>query len=427
MREEEARKAGRYGQVLIPLEEARALLIEKTAPLPAEAVPLIDAQDRTIAESIRAETALPAFDRSALDGYALLSSDLAGATPAEPVYLVLQEEVPAGYQATQPITAGRTIKVMTGAPLPEGADAVIGHEWTAAGPESGIVAFRQPVTAGNGIAPSGEEYRQGELALPAGTVIGAPEMGLLAALGHDPVLVRRKPRIGLFATGDELWEGEGRPPQGKIRPTNVYALAALVREAGGEPVLLGTATDRREAVAAAVCAGLAAGVDMILSTGGVSAGDYDVVKDALHDMGAEMLFWKVALRPGAPAVAAVTEKRLLIGLSGNPAGAVILFLLLVAPVIARLSGRTWSLPRSTALLATPWEKRKGLRGFLWAKAEEREGRLWVSLLENQKCGGMRSFLESNCLVEVPAGAHAWPEGREMTVYWLPKRGLPAPN
>ncbi|MBM7865537.1 molybdopterin molybdenumtransferase MoeA [Heliobacterium gestii] len=420
MNEEEARKSGRYGQVLIALEEARELLLAKTAPLPAEAVRLIDAMDRTIAEPIRAERPLPLFDRSALDGYAVASRDLREATQDQPVHLFVQEEVPAGHQAKQPLATGRTIKVMTGAPLPEGADAVVGHEFTTSGSLKDAVFFRSPVVPGQGVAPKGEEYGAGELAIPAGAVIGAAESALLAALRRDPVRVRRRPRIGLFGTGDELWEGDGTPPPGKIRPTNVYALAALVRQAGGEPVLLGTAADRREAVADVFRAGLEAGLDLVISTGGVSAGDYDVVKDALYGMDAEMLFWKVALRPGAPAVAARWEKGLLIGLSGNPAGAVILFILLVAPVIASLSGRSWSLPRSTARLAAPFAKRKGLRGFLWGKAEEREGRLWVRLLDNQKCGGMRSFLESNCLVEVPAGAHDWPAGRETSVLWLPK-------
>lgn len=408
---------GRYGKVMVPLEEAREILLSKVRALESERVSLIEAMGRVLAQPVIAEEPVPSFDRSPLDGYAVRTSDVAGASQEHPVTLRVIEEVPAGYIATQPLVSGTAIKVLTGAPLPEGADGVIRYEETHFTPME--VTISRPMIPGEGIAPRGEEIQLGETVLSGGTVLGSPHIGLLASLGIRSVRVFRRPKVGLFSTGDELWDGAGELPPGKIRPTNLYTLAALIWEAGGEAVLLGTTRDRREDVAATFQKAVSAGVDMVLSTGGVSAGDYDVVKDAMADGGAENLFWKVALRPGAPVATAQLDGRLLIGLSGNPAGAIMIFLLLVAPVIAALGGKQWSLRRSTAFLAHPVQKRKGLRGFWWARVEQVDGRLAVTLLGEQKCGVMRSYLASNCLVELPAGSHDWSEGRETLVYWLP--------
>lgn len=412
---------GRYGQVLVALEIARELLIARVSPLPVEPVPLTAASGRVLGQTIMAPEYVPPFDRSVLDGYAIRSGDVAQATPENPVTLAVTAEIPAGYIAPHPVTPGTAIKVFTGTPLPVDADTVVRYEETTAGPAT-VTIFRS-LKPGEGVAPKGEEIQAGETVLPAGVVLGSPHIGLLASLGLPTIPVHRRPRIGIFCTGDELWEGNGPLPPGKIHPTNLHTLAALVRETGGEPVLFGTTRDRRPEVANRYQQAVTEDVDLVLSTGGVSAGDYDVVKDAMADAGAENLFWKVALRPGAPVAAGYLAGRLLIGLSGNPAGVIIIFWLLVAPVIAALAGKPWTLRHSIAQLAHPVHKAKGMRGFQWAIATETGGKLTVTLAKEQKCGVMRSYLLANCLVELPAGPQSWPLGRPVIVYWLPGREL----
>ena len=397
----------------IELEEARALLAESVRPLGVEQVSRQEALGRTLAEDVTAPLDQPPFDRSPLDGYALRSADLTGASPEHPVSLRVVETVYAGGVPSRALGPGEAIRIMTGAMLPRGCDCVLQHERTDNGLEQ--VQIYAALSPHDNYCDRGEDYRTGEVLLPAGTVVDAAAVGVLASAGLSSVPVRRRPVVRVLSTGDEVVSPDLHPlPAGKIYGSNQELLTARLRELGVSDVrglLIGD--DPREV--ADTMAQLLGECDLLITTGGVSAGDKDIFHEALPLLGAERVFWKVNLKPGTPAMYSLWQGQPILSLSGNPFAAAATFELLARPLLAALTGESrFSLCSRTAVVEGSFPKaspgRRFLRGFY------QEGR--VSLTGKNDSGMLASLVGCNCLVDLPAGSPPVQEGQTVTVLLL---------
>lgn len=410
---------------MIRLEEALDIVLNSVTSLPFEKVNLLDSLDRVLAEDIYSAINIPPFDRSPLDGYALRAEDTTGASSDSPAILEVLEEVPAGYVASQGLKPMTAIKILTGAPIPKGADAVIRFEDTK---ENGdTVEIFKPLKPNESICFAGEDIKEGELVLSKNTIINSVAIGLLASLGISEVPVLRKPKVAILSTGDELIDITEPLKPGKIHNSNLYLLAASVKALGCEPILIGNVKDRLEDTTAALNKGLKE-ADLVISTGGVSVGDYDIVKDAIRHCSAQILFWKVAVKPGTPVVVGEREGKMIFGLSGNPAGATIVFEILVKPVLRKLAGKTQVLPlKAVATFDDQFLKKSGmrrfLRGYIYKQGEEYK----VTLTGKQTPGVLRSLLGCNALIDVPAGSGVLTTGNQVEVFIIEESGKDSSN
>lgn len=397
------------------LETARTALLAAAVPAKAEPVPLETCWRRVMAEAVVADMDFPPFDRSPLDGYALVAAEVEAASFEQPVWLKVVEDLPAGRVPVQAIGRGLAARIMTGAPVPAGATGVVRLEDVAA--EGGQVAIYHGAGCGENICVRGEEIAAGERVILPGTVINAGVMGLLALLGKDRPLVYQRPRAAIFATGGEVRPVAEPLPPGTIRNSNSYMLAGQVLEAGGEPVHYSIAPDSTAEIAARLAA--AAECDLVVTTGGVSVGDYDLMADAYRAAGITILFERVSIKPGMPVLAGVKDGRLYLGLSGNPAAAAIAFEQLVRPVIVKMSGRSnWARPRARARLTSPFAKQTGAPRFLWARCTPGEEGLYVQPLSFQGNGMLKSAAAANALIAIPAHSPPLPAGAEVEVLLL---------
>ena len=400
----------------VPLEMALELALANVTRLPDEECDLLQTVGRVLAEPLRASVNLPPFDRSPLDGFALRSTDTIGASPSVPAVLKVTEEVPAGYVARGRVASATAIKVSTGAPLPPGADCIIRFEDTKR--MGDLVVIDRQLTAGSNIVWCGEDVRKGEVLLTEGQVLGSAEIGLLAALGQRRVKVYRRPLVAVISVGDEL-EVKDRPLKpGKIYDSNRYALAAGVIEAGGLADIFEPLPDRIEPLQEMLKA-LTPEYDLIVTTGGVSVGDYDLVPKTFQTAGAETLFWKASFKPGSPVCVALLNSTILAGLSGNPAAATISFELLVRPVIARMGGwRDWQRQRAVVTLDQPFDRGGSQRRFLRAQAYSDGSQLRARLTGSQSPGILKSMLGCNALLDVPGGHGPLRAGDELEAILL---------
>ncbi len=398
---------------MLRVEEACELLIHRAPPRRVERVPLEDALGLILAEDLRAPESLPPFPRSGMDGYAVRSEDTRLATRENPVVLPLAGVIPAGHPQEAELAPGTTVAIMTGGAVPPGADAVIRLEEVRVTPE-GVRIFRHVPPMEN-VAPIGEDVKEGELLLEAGHQIRPQEINLLAALGILEVPVFARPRVGILSTGDELVAPHEAPGPGQIRNSNSPGVAALVRAAGGIPILLGVARDVTEVIAGTLRE--SSGCDLLLTTGGVSVGRFDVVREALAVMGAEQLFWRVSIKPGTPVCAAVLDGRLVIGLSGNPAAAITDFDLLVRPVLDHLLGRRrLGLRAAEGVLDQPVLKKAGITRYLRARAYNGpDGEIRLDTSMAQRAGVLSSMRFANAYAVIPAHAGPMPEGTRVRV------------
>ncbi|MBP7694726.1 MAG: molybdopterin molybdotransferase MoeA [Anaerolineales bacterium] len=406
---------------MLTVAEARRRILDHFPPLAVETVSLEAARGRYLAEAVRAEENLPPFANSSMDGFAVYAADVAGATAERPVRLPVAADIPAGTAQPPALTRGQAARIMTGAPLPAGAEAVVPVEDTdqdrGAAALPAAVSVHQAAAAGANIRPAGQDVRAGQEVLPAGAALRAAALGVLAALGHAQVRVRRRPRVAVLSTGDELVPVAERPAAGQIRDVNGSALAAAVAEQGGEVVRLGIAPDRLEAVRAKLLQAAAAGVDLILSSAGVSVGAYDVVKEALATEG-ELAFWRVQMRPGKPLAFGRFQGVPFIGLPGNPVSALVGMEVFVRPALLKLAGaRRLERPTVTAALAEPFQadgRETYLRVTLAAAGAE-----WVAhSAGHQGSNIISSLVRAEGLLIVPAGAGLVPAGTRLPVWLL---------
>lgn len=370
------------------VNQAVELILETVSSLPSEKVTLSDSMGRVLCEDIRSRRNVPLFANSAMDGFAVRWSDLAGASSATPVSLRVRGEVAAGAAPRKRVLPGTAIRIMTGAPVPAGADAIVRREYTETHGDR-VTVFR---TDGEGshIRPAGEDIRKGQVVLARGRELGVADIGLMASIGKATTRVRRRPVVAIVATGDELIGVEDRPVRGKVVNSNGYTLSSAVREVGAVAESFGIVRDSRNQLAATFRKALAC--DALITSGGVSVGDYDYVKDALEDAGVRMMFWKVAQRPGHPMAFGRKGPKPVFGLPGNPVSSLVSFLLYVRPALLKMMGHeSIFMPVVRAKMAHAMKTAPGLKEFIRCRLEQANGRLIASSTGPQSSGVLRSL------------------------------------
>jgi len=401
---------------VITVEQAREAVLARIDRLSAEQVDILDTLGRVLAEDISSDVDIAPFDNSAMDGFAVRVADLEGASEDSPVILPVIEHVAAGAFPQLAVGPGQVTRIMTGAPVPEGADAVVMIERTesleAGGGAGGTVAIKTTAKVGENIRKRGEDVRKGDVVLSAGEVVSPAAIGLMAAMGRAKVSIYPRPRVAIVATGDELVAIDEYPGPGKIRNSNSYSIAAQVLAAGGEPHILPVARDN-EADTRAILS-RASEFDLMVTTGGVSMGDFDVVKDVLTDIGT-MDFWKVAMRPGAPQTYGTIGGTPFFGLPGNPTSTMVGFELFVRPAIRKMSGFvTLDRPTVQAVLAHDVKKKSDRRYFLRARLTKGEDGYTVALSGSQSSALLTSMHRANCLASIPEGLSFAEKGSTVT-------------
>ena len=382
---------------MISVEEAQQRVMAEVVAGDVEHVALADTLGRVLREELVAAQDAPAADNSAMDGYAVRFDDVANA----PVTLPVRGDIAAGHPSSTPLEPGTVMRIMTGAFVPEGADTVIQVELTDGGTET--VTIEKALPRGTNIRRRGEDTRAGDVLLRAGIRIGPAEIALLAGAGKTSVRVGRRPTVAILSTGDELIEAGEAPSPGKIVNSNGPLLAALVTEAGAIPRNLGIVRDTREATIAAF--ERAVECDFILSSGGVSVGAYDFVKDALEALGAESKFWRVSMKPGKPVVLSRLRDRVVFGLPGNPVSCFVSFHLFVAPALRKAMGQETRLfpPSVRARLTAPVRGAADRRVYARVHVFAEDGELVATPLRSQSSGALTSMLDANGLAVIPEG------------------------
>ncbi len=379
---------------MLQVEEAQARVMAEISAGAAEKVPLAEAHGRVLREQIIALHDAPAADNSAMDGYAVRAEDV----QRVPATLDVIGDIPAGHPTNTHLRPGTAMTIMTGAFVPVGADAVVQVELTDG--RTDRVTVSRTVRRGANIRRRGEDMSAGDIVLRAGVRIGAAEMAVLAAAGKSKVLVGHRPNVAILSTGDELIEVGDAPAPGKIVNTNAHLLAALVREAGGIPRPLGIVRDTRDSTIAAFEAALES--DVVISSGGVSVGAYDFVKDALDALGAETKFWRVAMKPGKPVVVSLRGDRVIFGLPGNPASCFVSFHLFVRPALRKYAGEEGDCfpPAVRARVTSAIRAVADRRLYTRVHVVARDGELVATPLASQSSGALTSMTGANGLAVV---------------------------
>lgn len=373
---------------MITVGEAVYLILKQIRPLPAEEISISKALGRILCENVRAARSVPPFDNSAMDGIAVRWHDVARASEKSQVTLKVIATVPAGYVATQRVEKGTAIKIMTGAPIPRGADTIVRVEHTKS--SGGEVRVTKTDGAGSHIRKAGEDIKRGQTILGKGRRIVPADVGLIASVGTSRVKVYRRPTVGLISTGDELLNVEDAPTPGKIVNSNSYTLAAAIEEAGALPHVLGIARDTRRGLVSALKKALR--YDVIMTSGGVSVGDYDFVKEVLGAVGMRMHFWRVAQRPGHPMAFGRIGNKPVFGLPGNPVSSSVSFLLYARPTLLKMMGhKNIFLPVAQGILEHDIKKSHGLKEFIRCRIRREEGKMRVESTGTQSSGVLRSL------------------------------------
>lgn len=395
---------------MISVDEALARILERVPVLAPAPVPLSDALGLFLAEDVASDEDLPPFDNSAVDGYAVRAAD----TPGR---LQVVDEVFAGHVATKAVGPGQAIRIMTGGPMPAGADAAVMVEHTEFA--DGWMTTDRAAKPGQHVRRAGENVRRGEPVLARGMVLTPAAVGMAATVGRPTLLCHPRPRVAVLGTGDELVE-PGQPlGPGQIRNSNSYALEAQVRTAGGVPRRWPVLPDREEAILEALREAVVTS-DLVLTSAGVSVGDHDYVKSAMERLGGEMIFWRVRMRPGKPLAFGVAGGVPLVGLPGNPVSSMVGFEVFVRAALRKMAGHPQAAPPTVrAVLAEPVEKVPELRFFQRCRLEPGpDGRLVARLTGSQSSGVLMSMLRADGLADLPEGPARLEAGTEVTVRTL---------
>jgi molybdopterin molybdotransferase len=382
---------------MLQVEDAQARVMAEIVAGAIESVPLLEAQGRVLREDIINDRDAPPADNSAMDGYAVRAIDVA----TVPVTLRVMGDIPAGHPTGDALQPDTAMRIMTGAFVPDGSDAVVQVEWTDGGLDA--VSVQRSVRVGQNIRRRGEDMRAGDVVLRAGSVIGPAEIAMLANACRSSVRVGRKPVVAILATGDELVDIDAPLTPGTIVNTNSYLLAALVRDAGATPRLLGIVRDTREATIKALESALES--DVVISSGGVSVGAFDFIKEALDAVGAETKFWQIAMKPGKPVVLSRARDRVVFGLPGNPVSCFVSFHLFVAPALRKAMGQETRLfpPTVRARLTAPLKSPGDRRVYFRVRLSSQNGELIAEPLTSQGSGSLTSMLGANGLAVVGEG------------------------
>ncbi len=396
-----ARKAQKT-MSLLSVEDALDRVVELCVPLAAEQVSIDAAMGRVLAHDVTATRSLPPWDNSAMDGYAIRTADLSQL----PAQLTIVERIFAGQEPSIPLDEGMCSRIMTGAQIPKGADAVVMQERVKI-IDDDVIELGDEVPAGTHIRRRGEDIVKGAPLFEAGTFIGLAECGALWAQSISSVMVHRRPRVAIAASGDELcnaWE----EPRGRIVDSNSPVIAAAVRQAGGVPVTLGVVPDQLESLIEIFQKGLDA--DVLITIAGASVGERDFTKDAFKHLGVEMDFWKVAMKPGKPLAVGTKGSTLVIGLPGNPISAMVTFELFVRPALRSQQGLKSTPLHVPGRAAAPLSKSPGLRHFVRVSVENRDGELWATPTRTQSSGALSSAFGATHLASLAPELADIPEG-----------------
>ncbi|WP_411346968.1 gephyrin-like molybdotransferase Glp [Paenibacillus sp. WLX2291] len=389
-------------------------------PSATEQIPLHTAGGRFLAQTVTAPHPYPHFRRSGMDGYALVSADLKQASSDQVIWLKVVDNIPCGYTPSVHITSGHASRIMTGAMVPDGADVVVMLEMTEQRIEDGetFVGIKRQMESGRNITPIGLEVQQGDVLLEQGRVIGAGEISVLATFGVHTVTVYRRPQVAVFSTGTELLSVEDEIEPGKIRNSNSLMLAEQITAAGGEPHLLGAVEDDLELARGMMLNALET-YDLVVSSGGVSVGDYDIMGDLVRSDDVEMLFNKISMRPGSVTTGAVKDGKLLFALSGNPGACFVGCELLVRPTIRQMMGSQDSyLPEWQAELGRDYVKINSFTRYVRGRLEAHDGKLiaYPALLDESNV--MVTIKDSDCLIVIPPTSETLPAGTSVSVLRL---------
>lgn len=410
-------------QPLLNVSEALAKLLEGFAPLEAELVPTAQGLDRVMAEDVVSDIDLPPFANSSMDGYAVRASDLASASRETPVSLPVSGDIPAGAGLPAPLRLHSAARIMTGAPLPDGADTIVPVEDTddlsgdrGGRPPESIRLFRQ-YRPGAFVRLAGQDLRAGELVLKRGSRLRPQELGVLAALGRDKVRVVRRPRVAVLVSGDELLGIDEPLSPGKIRDVNGYTVPGLITRYGGIPLSLGIARDRVTEIKEKLDAALDRSADLVVSSAGVSVGAFDFIKDVVEHEGS-LSFWRVNMRPGKPVAFGRYRGIPFLGLPGNPVSAMVSFEVFARPAILKMGGRArLDKPSVSARLAEPLTS-DGRESYLRATVERRGDGYVARTTGDQGSGILSSLVKANALIIVPAGVKQVAAGERLTAWMM---------
>ncbi len=396
---------------LMPVAEARQRILADLPLMPSKQVSLPEAHGRVLAVDVAARVTQPPLAVSAMDGYAVRAADVA----MVPANLAVIGAVPAGGLFEGEVGAGQAVRIFTGAPLPAGADAIIIQEDTER--DGDKVTVTEGVKTGRYVRRAGLDFAEGDVLLTAGTVLSARDIGLAAAMNHPWLQVRRRPRVALLATGDEIHLPGEKIGSTGIISSNTFALEGLIRAAGGEPVTLGIAVDDREQIRA--LAENALGTDMLVTTGGASVGEHDLVQDALADLGLELDFWQIAMRPGKPLMSGRLGAMPMLGFPGNPVSSMVCGILFLMPALAQMLGTGETEPvRDTAVLGIDLEENDRREDYLRATLAHEGGRLVATPFEKQDSSMFSRLAAADCLLIRPPHAPAAKAGDTVDIVRL---------
>ena len=392
-------------------ECARALILENVTTLPVESVPLLEAVGRILAEELRAPCDMPRWDNSAMDGFAVRAEDCQTQKP-----LLIDGYIPAGGTATGiSVRPGKAVRIMTGAPTPDGCDTIVPVEETEE--KDGQVIIKGRVRVGDHLRVCGEDVQKGEIVIVAGSVLRPVEINMLAAFGLKEVAVFRRPKVAILSTGDELVEpGEPVGP-GQIINSNAYSLAAAVQELGGVPLLLGIARDARESLREKLVEGLRA--DVLITSAGVSMGDRDLVCAMLEEVGVQSLFWKVDIKPGRPTAFGLKDGKPVFSLPGNPVSTMVTFEEFVRPALLKMMGHQRVIkPFVKAVLKETITKKMGRVQFLRVRVVKNGERLFATSSGDQNTGILSTMLRANGMAVLPASKERIEAGEEVDIHLI---------
>ncbi|MED0735920.1 gephyrin-like molybdotransferase Glp [Aneurinibacillus thermoaerophilus] len=411
----------RFHREPIQVAEAQQRILAFAETGAVELIPLTESEGRRLAEPIRATNDVPHFPKSPYDGFAVRSEDTIGACITKPVELEIVGAIACGDEPAFFVGKGQAARIMTGAAIPKGADCVIMFEMTTENeaPAKKIVGIKKEMKPGENVIQLGEEAKTGDLLIEAGKRIGPGEMALLATFGYAQVPVYCQPKIGILATGSELLQPEEPLRYGKIRNSNSYMTASQVRQAGGIPVLYGNLEDNPDKAVETVLSILEE-TDILITSGGVSVGDFDIMVEVFQRLKAELLFNKIAMRPGSVTSAVRYKDKFIFGLSGNPGACFVGFELFVRPLLQTMQGKKQvTLPEIEATMGLDMKKPSSFTRYVRSSWTVEDGKIVVYPVGQDKSGVVTNITDANCLLRIPPGGSGISRGDKATILLLP--------